>query len=347
MRVLYIDDDPGIGRLVQRRLERAGFVVSLAAGSTQGLDLARSGTFDAIALDHYMPGRDGLEILADLHALPAAPPVIFVTGAEEPRIAVAALKAGAADYVVKDAQGAFIDMMGAAIRHAIAQRRMQAAQEDAERQLVESHARLERLTAQQSILLREVNHRVANSLQLISSLIAMQARRVPDAAARDMLSQAAARVDAVSLIHRRLYTSDDIQIVAMDQYLKGLIEEFRRTLDTDDGHSLRVEADPVTLATDRAVSVGLIVNELVMNALKYAYPDTRSGAVRIILRHDAADCVRLSVEDDGVGYPGSGEPARGSGLGATIVAAMTKNLHGTLDLDRAHQGTRFVLTIPA
>ncbi|MEJ1977899.1 MAG: response regulator [Acetobacteraceae bacterium] len=115
VRVLYIDDDPGICRLVQRHLERSGFEVRMAYEAEIGLAMARAEPFDAIALDHYMPGRDGLDVLADLRALPEAPPVIFVTAAEEPRIAVAALKAGAFDYVIKDVQGTFLEFLSTSL----------------------------------------------------------------------------------------------------------------------------------------------------------------------------------------------------------------------------------------
>ena len=152
-RVLYIDDDPGIGRLVQRHLQRAGFTVTLAQDGEEGERLAASGDFDAIGLDHYMPGRDGLEVLERLRALPAAPPVIFCTGAEEPRIAVTALKSGAADYVVKDVQGGFIELLAASIVQEIRHARLRREREQAVREVRESRDRLERLAAQQAVLL--------------------------------------------------------------------------------------------------------------------------------------------------------------------------------------------------
>ena len=273
IRVLYIDDDAGISRLVQRRLERGGAIVQLASDGASGLALAAAAEFDAIALDHYMPGRDGLDVLGDLRALPDAPPVVFVTAAEEPRIAVSALKMGAADFVIKDVAGAFLELLEPTLRQAVAAARLRRAKEAAEQEVRESRDRLERLAAQQAILLREVNHRVANSLQLISSLIALQGRRVADPDARAMLRRAAERVDAVALVHRRLYTSNDVEFVEMDQYLAGLLDEFRRALEAD-GEDNRIElfAESVRIETDKAVSLGLIVNELVTNALKYAYP---------------------------------------------------------------------------
>src|SRR3954467_14013348 len=101
-RLLYIDDDQGLSRLVQKEMSRHGFEVVQAHVAEDGLRLAAEGGFDCIALDHFLPHSEGLEILPRLLAMPDAPPVVYVTGAQESRIAVAALKTGAADYVVKD-----------------------------------------------------------------------------------------------------------------------------------------------------------------------------------------------------------------------------------------------------
>jgi two-component sensor histidine kinase len=353
-RVLYIDDDPGIGRLVQRHFRRSGCDVTLATSGAEGLSLAASGGFDAIALDHYMPGQDGLEVLASICALPDPPPVIFVTGAEEPRIAVTALKSGAADYVVKDVQGAFIELLGASITQEIARTRLKRERDAAEREVRESRDRLEALAAQQAVLLREVNHRVANSLQLITSLVELQARKVTDPAARQMLRQAAERVEAVTLVHRRLYTSDNVEFVEMDDYLAGLVEEMQRATlaaeSTDQVEQPRIEltADPIRVETDKAVPIGLIVNELVTNALKYAYPREQPGQVRVKLQRgtaQAGEVLRLVVEDDGVGYPQADATPQGSGLGSLIVGSMAHSLRATVHLDRAHRGTRFVVSL--
>ena len=351
--VLYIDDDPGIGRLVQRHLSRAGFRVTLAADGAEGLALAATERYDAIGLDHYMPGQDGLEVLEALCRLDSRPPVIFVTGAEEPRIAVTALKNGAADYVVKDVHGTFIELLGASIFQEITRAQWQQEREAAEREVHESRDRLSVLAAQQAILLREVNHRVANSLQLITSLIEMQAHRVADPAARLMLRQAAERVEAVTMVHRRLYTGDDVEFVEMDAYLAGLVDELERATQTADAphpggcdpvRRIALRADPLRVETDKAVPLGLIVNELVTNALKYAYPRDRPGPVRVSLLREGGR-LRLTVEDDGIGYPQDDSAPKGSGLGSVIVGSMAKTLHATVTLDRAHRGTRFVVSL--
>ena len=114
-RVLYIDDDPGLGRLVQKDLERQGYAVEIATDGASGVARVEQGGIDVIALDHYMPNQDGLETLASIRKLAASPPVIYVTAMQEGRVAVAALKAGAADYVAKDVQGEFLVLLQRAI----------------------------------------------------------------------------------------------------------------------------------------------------------------------------------------------------------------------------------------
>ena len=344
VRVLYVDDDPGIGRLVQRHLARAGIEVVLAGDGATGLALVQKERFDAVALDHYMPGRDGLDVLDDLLRLPDPPPIIFVTAAEEPRIAVTALKQGAADYVVKDVGGVFLEGLSKAIRAALHERELRQARDRAEHALREQRDRLEALSQQQAVMLREMNHRVANSLQLITSLIELQSRRVRDPEARGLLQQAAERVDAVSRVHRRLYTSGEVGMVQMDQYLAGLVGELNRaTAAGGEPGPITLRAEPVRIETDRAIPIGLIVNELVTNALKYAYPGGQAGPVRVVLDRDGGS-TRLVVEDDGVGT-GSGAP-QGSGLGRTIVNAMASQLRAIVAQDARHRGARFTVSIP-
>jgi len=172
--------------------------------------------------------------------------------------------------------------------------------------------------------------------------------------ARQMLRQAAERVEAVTLVHRRLYNGDDVEFVEMDDYLAGLVEEMQRaTQATDAGggdpaRQIELTVDPIRVETDKAVPIGLIVNELVTNALKYAYPREQAGQVRIRLQRDTAEegeMLRLVVEDDGVGYPDEDAAPKGSGLGSLIVGSMAQSLRATVVLDRAHQGTRFVVSL--
>ena len=295
-----------------------------------------------------MPGQDGLDDARRSCArCPTPRRSSIVTGSEEPRIAVAALKAGAADYVVKDVQGDFLPTCSPPPSARRSTRRACAApRRRPSARCGESRDRLEMLAARQAVLLREVNHRVANSLQLISSLIELQARRADAGGARRCCGHAAERIEAVSQVHRRLYTSDDVQFVEMDEYLAGLVEELRRATEAGEaGPRIELSAEPVRVETDKAVPIGLIVNELVTNALKYAYPAGQGGSIRVALRRLHRDALRLVVEDDGIGLPEQPASAKGSGLGSTIVAAMAQSVRASVELDRSHAGTRYVVSL--
>lgn len=331
-RILYIDDDDGLCRLVARALGRRGYDVTVATSGPDGVAVSAAAVFDLIAVDHYMPGFDGLATLEALRALPVVPPIIYVTGSEESRIAVAALKAGALDYVVKTVGDDFFDLLENAFNTALKAVALQAEKMEAEDRLRASNLRLE-------ALLHEVNHRVANSLQLVSAFIHMQARALADPAAKAALADTQARITAIAQVHRRLYTSDDVEGVAMDDYLAALVAELEATWSTPDSpRPLRLAAAPLRLTTDRAVSLGVIVNELVSNACKYAYPAGTAGEIRIELARDNGH-FRLSVEDDGSGMT-TAAPPTGTGIGTKLIGAMATSLGATLDYDRAHAGVR-------
>ena len=342
-RLLYIDDDSGLRSLVRRTLERRGFDVSLAADGAEGLAIAATHRFDVVAVDHYMPGQDGLATLTQIRDLPAPPPVVYVTGSDESRIAVAALKAGAVDYVVKSGSEDFQDLLANAIGQAVDQARLRRERDAAQQALGEANARLEAVVAHQAVLLREVNHRVANSLQLIASLVHMQAAAVEDPAAQDALRDTQARIAAIMQVHRRLYTSDDVQSVDMHDYLTGLVSELQHSLAADgEARPIRLNAAAVRLNTDKAVSLGVVVAELVTNAFKYAYPAGQEGEVRVALEAGAGKTLRLVVEDDGRGMDGHATP-KGTGLGQRVIAAMARSLGSHVEFDPAHRGARAML----
>ena len=217
--------------------------------------------------------------------------------------------------------------------------RLRSAKEAVEEELRASNARLE-------ALLGEVNHRVSNSLQLVSAFVHMQASVLSDTVAKGALLETQQRIQAIAQVHRRLYTSGDVEYVSMDDYLRALVAELEQTWSTPASpKTLRLTADPIKLKTDRAVSLGVIVNELVTNACKYAYGATKSGEVRIILKRAGDGFFHLCVEDDGVGMPKDGR-IQGTGLGTKLVRAMASSLQAKIAFDPEHSGVRTTLSVP-
>lgn len=337
IRILYIDDDPALGRLVQKALIRHGHEVEHAADAEAGLARIAQGGIDVLILDHDLGTAEGFDVLAALQGQASAPSVVYVTAFSDIAIAVKALKAGAADYVPKTVGDEFLVLLTAAVEQAIEKTRLKREKDRAEEEVRKARDRA-------VMLLAEVNHRVANSLALASSLVRMQISAVTDMAAKAALAETQGRIGAIAALHRRLYTSEDVQIVDLSAYLGSLVGELRGPMAAV-GHmpQIRLMLDEAEMKTDRAVWIGMITAELVTNALKYAYADGE-GEVRVILRRGEDGCLLLAVEDDGIGWDGTGKP-KGTGLGSRIINAMAKSLGTQIEYARGNPGTRVSLSI--
>lgn len=196
-------------------------------------------------------------------------------------------------------------------------------------------------------LLQEVHHRVKNNLQLISSLLNLQASRIADPAVAELFADSRNRVRSMALVHENLYRAGNFARVPMAAHIGNLCAQLARAYGTDERKvQLTSDVQDIQLGLSRAVSCGLIVNELVSNALKHAFPEERSGEIRITLHTTAAGRYVLSVADDGVGLPTDIDVSRADSLGLQLVDDLTQQIHGELLVDR-HGGTRFVVTFDA
>lgn len=196
------------------------------------------------------------------------------------------------------------------------------------------------------ILLAEVNHRVANSLQLVGVLVRMQIRSVTDAAASEALRETQSRINAIALIHKSLYTSGDVTNVALNDYLGAMLSNLETAMKKD-GHTaiLKCYLEPISLRPDASVSLGVAVQELVTNAFKYAYPEDKPGEVRVRLKRLEDGKAELTVEDDGVGIALNAKPG-GTGLGSKIIQTMASALQTQVEYINRRPGTsaRLVLS---
>lgn len=210
-------------------------------------------------------------------------------------------------------------------------------------------AKIEENLEQKDLLLREINHRVMNSFQLLSSLFGLQARRAGSPEAKQALAEANDRIQALAIVHRRLYANVSVDRVDVKDYLTGLCDDLSRALLPENGgKAIRIEAIAAELPPSRIVPLGLIVNELVTNAVKYAFPDRPEGWVQIRFERRAEDGYRLVVADNGVGLPEGKPPANGSGgLGMMVLQAQVRQLDAAIDIASGPDGTRFTVDIPA
>jgi two-component sensor histidine kinase len=193
----------------------------------------------------------------------------------------------------------------------------------------------------QKLLLSELNHRVKNSLSIVSSMLSLQANANEDENLKLHLRQASSRVATVARAHERLYQTTDIENLDVGAYIKDVCGDLPAT----DGTTISVEAPVgITLSMDRAISIALIVVELITNAMKHAYSG-ETGIVWVALVKKG-DALVLSVTDEGCGVPGDFAPQKSKGLGMRIVLALATQLNAELTIKRRNKGTAFELRVP-
>ena len=207
-------------------------------------------------------------------------------------------------------------------------------------------AELRAALKEREVLLQEVHHRVKNNLQVISSLISMQVRSLPRHAGRDALEECRTRVQAIALIHEKLYQSRDYARVPFSEYARSLAGNvFEAAGVAPESVSLELAIEDVVLAVDKAIPCGLILNELMTNALKHAFRNGQSGTIRVELTSVGGGELRLVVADNGVGLPAGLDLERTPSLGLQLVRMLAQQLGAGLEVE-ASGGTIFRLTVP-
>lgn len=231
---------------------------------------------------------------------------------------------------VRDSRG---QVIGASkIAHDISERKR------AETRLLES-------LREKDVLLKEIHHRVKNNLAVISSLFYLQGRHTHDAGTQEILRESQDRVRSMALVHESLYRSENLAGIDFADYAQSLCEQLLRTYSVTDRFVLRTELVPVTLNIDQAVPCGLILNELITNALKHAFPHGAGGEIRVVLRDLAGGEYELSVCDDGAGLP-QGMDLDGAGeatLGLRLIRSLSRQIDAHFELSRLDRGTQAVL----
>jgi PAS domain S-box-containing protein len=200
---------------------------------------------------------------------------------------------------------------------------------------------------EKEVLLKEIHHRVKNNLQVVSSLLGLQSRTMEDTAIRRMFQESQNRVYSMALVHESLYQSENLSEIDFPAYIGQLTNHLLRSYGVDlQRIQVFASIENLLLNMDSAIPCGLIINELVSNSLKYAFPGGRKGVVRIAMEQDEDHRIRLEVSDDGVGLPEGIGFSSTKSLGLRLVRTLADQLGATVEMQKGH-GARIVLTFQA
>jgi PAS domain S-box-containing protein len=212
-----------------------------------------------------------------------------------------------------------------------------------ERKQTEEHLRSS--LKEKEVLLREIHHRVKNNLQVITSLLSLQAEYLTDEVMTRIMRESQHRVRSMALVHEKIYQSHNLAEVDFGDYTRELVSQLFRSYGAkQDSIRMNLRADSVSLGVDRAIPCGIILNELVTNSLKYAFPGGRTGNIDIELKSIAAGLIRLIVRDDGVGFPKDFDMQKSNSLGLTLVHMLVDQVRGELTVSPQPAGVEMILT---
>jgi two-component sensor histidine kinase len=355
LRVLHIEDSLSDAAFTERALTKAGYAVySLRVVNAQGLQRAlATHTWDLIIADYRLPAFNAPSALAMLRKSGLDIPFIVVSGALGEELAVAMMRAGAQDYLLKDNLARLAPAVERELRDVQTRRQ----HERAERALQESQTRLHAqarafkdqtiLLRQRETMLREIHHRVKNNMQVMSSLLSLQSRVAPNPAASRILEENQNRIQSMALLHEILYQSDDLSLVDFSKYIRRMMDHLFRSYGAENRQiRLFTELDAVGLELDDALPCGLVISEIISNSLRHGFPENRAGEVRVILRRESPASVLLALSDNGVGLPENLDWSTTRSLGLRLVRALAEQLRARLDV-RSQGGTEVKLLFTA
>lgn len=199
--------------------------------------------------------------------------------------------------------------------------------------ITRKNEQLQDLLADKEWLLREIHHRVKNNLQIVTSLLNSQSVYIDNDAALAAIRDSKRRMHAMALIHQKLYQSENLSSIAMADYINELVNYVRDSLDTKQRIAFKQTIEPLDLDVVQAIPLGLIINESIVNAIKYAFPDGRNGIVNISLQREGTGNLFLKIADNGIGLPSGLDLKAHNSLGLSLVKGLTKQLNGNLAIE--------------
>jgi two-component sensor histidine kinase len=334
IRVVIAEDDFIVKQEIISMLEGAGYdVVGTASDGIQAIETVSKEKPDVVILDIQMPNMDGLEA-ADIIQDKCPAPVVILSAYESLELVQQAGIVGVCAYLTKPPRESEIDR---AITIAIARHQ----------DIIKLRSATDKLYSEiekKELLIREMNHRAKNNLGLLQSLLRLQSKEISDEKARSRLHESEARVKSISMLHEYLYKTADSRKIDISQYVRELITSLENSFRTDESKiELTVDTKDIKVDKDSVIPIGLVVNELVTNSLKYAFPNGE-GIINVSVKQ-ADNEIQISVKDNGIGLTDDFDMSKSMSLGMQIVSALSKQLGANLEINRSN-GTEFILSFP-
>jgi two-component sensor histidine kinase len=336
IKILIVDDEQLVALDVQNYLRKIGYgVTGIANSGQEALEKAATTKPDLVLMDIVLKGKmDGIETARRIRVQHDIPSIFLTAYADEEKIERAKV-AQPFGYILKpfDKKELRVAIEMAYNKHKLDQK------------ILESERSLKLALGEKEIMLKEIHHRVKNNMQLISSLLSLQASHIKDKAALNAFDISQSRIRSMMLIHENLYASKDFSNIDFSKYISQLASHLSSSYGVDSkGIQLKIDVHGILLNMNHGVPCGLIVNELVINAFKYAFPKgkkQKKNTITVSMR-SMGKKIKLAVGDNGVGLPKSIDPKHSRSLGFQLVDTLVKQLNGTLNVSREH-GTAFTI----
>ena len=341
--ILVVDDEESQRKSLSLILKKKGYPVESAGNGAEALEKAAGRTISVALLDIKLPDTDGVDLIAPLKLLNPDMGIIMFTGFASVENTVRSMNAGASGYLVKPVN--FEELL-IKVQDLIER-------QDMIREKRQAEETIRRALAEKEVLLQEIHHRVKNNLASIIALIGLQAATIKDPAMLSMLRDLETRIQSMALVHESLCRTKDLARITIAGYTEDLTRHLFQVYGKGGSIRCTIQMGDITIPIDTAIPCGLVMNEILTNSLKHAFPDTfsckvqRGGPCTIALsmQHEGSDYL-LNIADNGIGIPERNVGINSHEFGLFLIRLIVeRQLHGSLEITTSG-GTAYSIRFP-